>query len=638
VRKHFYSTHSPSKSSANNLGNKGRSFSGRPHPQIQEIQTQGFTDKNEALQEAQTFIKISKEEVELNKQASQLLEAFQNDPTKEHYESLIHKIEKIRILIKQGHEILAVIIKKYEASRPQERAAFFHSYLKGRPKKYGSGEFSEGEGDLEHEQIKSLFDELRKRTVLHPDIDPEKSDKDSSSGKSKNFFSDALNYPVSEPKIVSSKDLSTRSNNQLTISNRTSEENLSEININQHIEHHNTNNELIENNYINSQIDTHNEIDFQIDSNNNTNSQIDSNKLIETIEDSAPQNTGMERSLFLTFMLQGLRDDMGVDQYRKLNHHLGKNRKIVINRGVTNDMQGGINEKDNIEWSRKTDTGDKENDQKIFKETGSGLKFLKKKFEAAYPRESNPEKDRIGNAEVNMDVNNELFPIMMGVDKEDKAKLFAAPKKMALHHEIGHLISMLQGLAGGGKAKGKFTIQELGSLTDQEEMYNIWGGPRSDRAYGQSLGFPRRFNHGSIVAYDGNIKKANYYNSISGALASGFAFTHTLPELQELVIREIRRLLDSSWGGVTQWRFTPEGVKEMREYLKRKDFSLHGLIQTASRHYKQAEINRHEFVKEFYWIIKDLHISHSELGETLVKLKKMRVPKEWNDGKYNLGD
>ncbi|MCP4668543.1 MAG: hypothetical protein GY849_19540, partial [Deltaproteobacteria bacterium] len=90
----------------------------------------------------------------------------------------------------------------------------------------------------------------------------------------------------------------------------------------------------------------------------------------------------------------------------------------------------------------------------------SGIEFLRAKFRQSYDRTANAEKSKIGDVQVNMDRDNLLLPIFSGMD-QDNVKLFSAPKKMTVHHEIGHVNSMLEGKSGSKKVNIRLTRHQF---------------------------------------------------------------------------------------------------------------------------------------------------------------------------------
>ncbi|MGL5890985.1 MAG: hypothetical protein ACRC3B_13945 [Bacteroidia bacterium] len=343
------------------------------------------------------------------------------------------------------------------------------------------------------------------------------------------------------------------------------------------------------------------------------------------------QNDSVERSRFLVFMLQGMHDDIGVDQYRNLDRNIGQNRNIIIDRGPRDNLLGGVANNNDVPHTRKTDDGGVGQDANLLQQGGSGLGYLNQKFANGYNRTANQNSANIGNVQVMMDENDDVLPIFTGVDQQNNTKLFTAPKKMTVHHEVGHLNSMLEGKAGGGQ--GKKFAGDLRSLTDQEEMYNIWGGPRSDRAYGEELGIPRRTDHRSLVPYRGDNQGSTHGDFIP-VLESAYGFTNTIPQLQTLIITEIRRLANSTWGKITKGIWSaPDGVKALRTLLEQNGVTLQQLQQRAQQSGQNADNDRHGFTQRFYNRVGGINVnSRDSLKTSLVALKQMVVPQVWGNG------
>jgi hypothetical protein len=343
------------------------------------------------------------------------------------------------------------------------------------------------------------------------------------------------------------------------------------------------------------------------------------------------QNNSVERSRFLVFMLQGMHDDIGVDQYRNLDRNLGNNRNIIIDRGPRDNLLGGVVNNNDVPNTRKTDDGGVGQDANLLLQGGSGLGYLNQKFANAYNRTANPNAGNVGNVQVMMDDSDDVLPIFSGVDQQNNMKLFTGPKKMTVHHEVGHLNSMLEGKAGGGQ--GKRFAGDLRSLTDQEEMYNIWGGPRSDRAYGEELGVPRRTDHTSIIAYRGD-NQGSSHGDFTSVLESAYSFNNTIPQLQTLIITEIGRLANSTWGKITKGVWSaPDGVKALRKLLVQNGITLQQLQQRAQQSGQNVDNDRHSFTQQFYNRVGGINVNNRDsLKTSLVALKQLVVPQVWGNG------
>jgi len=296
--------------------------------------------------------------------------------------------------------------------------------------------------------------------------------------------------------------------------------------------------------------------------------------------------------------MQGLRDSIGVDQYRNLNRNLGDGRRVRIGRVGPADLSGGVANDADLPHSKKTDEGAADEDLGHWAAAGgSGLGYLNRKFANPYPRTANPDRGAIGDVQVNMDRDDLALPIFPGMQGHNM-RLFSPPKKTSVHHEVGHLNSMLEGRSGGGRRM----IPELGGLTDQEEMYNIWGGPRSDRAYGAELGLPERFNHSSLVGYFG--EHSVQQRDFDSLIEQGQAFTTAipLPKIQQMVLAEIRRLLNGNWSSKTKgWRSKPAGVRAILALFTPGPPTLQAVRDCAAIQLaRDSGDKRHPFTTAFY--------------------------------------
>lgn len=329
-----------------------------------------------------------------------------------------------------------------------------------------------------------------------------------------------------------------------------------------------------------------------------------------------------ERGRFLLFMMQGLKDDIGAEQYKALSENLG-DRTLKVNKTGVNNLSAGMEDlgRDGA-FASKTDDGDVATDADDWDEGGgSGLGFLNAKFSRPYGRTPNPEKDSIGDMQINMDKDDELMPFFTGV-QEGQMKLFSPPKKMTVHHEIGHVNSMLEGKSGEGKPM----TGKLRKLTDQEEMYNIWGGPRSDRAYGEELGLPQRFDHASLMTYfaEGRLGGGGL-EDFDAALNSAKDFTNPVASLVE----QLTRLTSSYWGKITDYRFTPGGVKSIKNLLKSSPPDLNAIQISAANSRDNETDGRHEFTQRFYTEVAKINPApNADHGPLIRILRTLTVPQK----------
>lgn len=337
-------------------------------------------------------------------------------------------------------------------------------------------------------------------------------------------------------------------------------------------------------------------------------------------------NEGMEvaRQRFLMFMMQGLSDDIGIEQYRALNENLGHDHRLKIDEHSRFGLSGGLQDKEWDEgFSTKEDDGDIHLDEQLWTQGGGTLVgYLREKLALPYDRQPNPNTDQISDMQLNMDTNDDLLAIFAGVNDEDKIKFFAPPKKMTVHHEVGHMNSMLEGKSGGGKRLGgKFS-----KLTDQEELYNIWLGPRSDRAYGQSLGYPERFEHQTLITYSG----PGAYDSFDDFKDVFWTANELTASIPELVTGEICRLVNSSWGKVTKGFFNdiPDGVNEIKALVNGLEPNLVAIREAAIRNRDHGTEKLYPFTREFYNTLAGMDIDNPQAMRALYhRLSVMYVPK-----------
>jgi hypothetical protein len=486
--------------SATQLGQPGKTLQKRSQNRQQTIQL--FQDDQEATDKGTEFRTLSDQEFALNAEITNLVQTFQADPTAQNHLTMMGEIDTRHATIRGLHAQLVTIVNQYEAAPGGQQTAFFNAYLSDKPAAFGGGAHANhGDGNLNHAQIRTLFDSLAAKTVA-----------------------------------------------------------------------------------------------------------------LDLGDDEHPDVLNTERSRFLMFVMQGLHDSIGVDQYRNLNRNLerdaldpanrlGRARRIMIGRIGPNNLSGGLQDfATDDARSRKTDNGAIAADAlHLTNSDQSGTAFLANKFGAGYARTASGTQNQIGDVQVNMDRDNMLLPIFTGM-QGGHMRLFSAPKKMTVHHEIGHVNSMLEGRSGGGQ----LLTGVLGNLTDQEEMYNIWGGPRSDRAYGAELGLPARFDHRSMVAYYG--AGGGDHADFTGAIESGTNFVATLTDIQNQVLAQIRRIVDSNWAPHTKgiWR-APDGVKAIRRLFTPGPANLVAVQQAGdAAHNRAGGKNRKEKATAFYQILHDL--------------------------------
>lgn len=262
------------------------------------------------------------------------------------------------------------------------------------------------------------------------------------------------------------------------------------------------------------------------------------------------------RFRYLAYALQSMGDEIGANQIRHLLALVGQDRKIIIGEGVRTDMSAGpVDPGDNAK-ATKTDSGKPEDDKGLLAQAQGNLYvFMQLKYGKEIEREANPKAQEIGDVQINLDKDTYLFPIFSGI-ADERVYLFTTPKFVSVHHENGHLISMLQGKAGlGNQHKYK---EALASLTSQEEAFNIFGSPRSDRAYAEHLRLPVRFDHKSLVTYMEGVSTWQDWVDLlekSTQLTAG-----AVPELQKATARDLELLVAADWGGKTKYKSKPKGV------------------------------------------------------------------------------
>jgi len=318
------------------------------------------------------------------------------------------------------------------------------------------------------------------------------------------------------------------------------------------------------------------------------------------------------RLRYLAYSLQSLHDPIGANQIRHLLALMGDEKILTIAEGVRTDMSAGpVAFVDNAKLT-KTDTGDKEKDEEILKEVDGNLfTFLKVKYGKEIAREANEKASEVKDFQVNLDKESYLFPIFSGLSDE-RLVLFTTPKFMAVHHENGHLITLMQGKGGIGE-EHKYK-KALVSLTSQEEAYNIFGAPRSDRAYSESTGLPIRFDHKTLISI---VEESSSWEQWAKVLAQATHLTGNLPELQKRLRKQIRDLVDRDWSKNT-WGYKktkPKGITAIGKAMDEAKGTVEKLVaaqQSAALSASEKSFWREATSVDFYKEVGGLEIGDAE--------------------------
>lgn len=310
------------------------------------------------------------------------------------------------------------------------------------------------------------------------------------------------------------------------------------------------------------------------------------------------------RRRYLAYALQSLADPLGANQIRHLLAVLGE-RQVRVAEGVQTDMSAGpVDVADNEKTIRTDDAGAGDDAGLLAQAEGNLYEYVRLKYGAEPARTANAQAAEVGNVQVNLDKNHYLFPIFAGISDETVV-LFTTPKFVSVHHENGHLITMLEGKAGLGDDR-KYK-DALASLTSQEEAFNILGGRRSDRAYLESREQPVRFDHKSLITY---IEGASDWRAWAGLVKDSYDKTYgAVPAMQSKLVQRLETILSASWSKVTSWAFTPTGVKEMRKKVTAAQTplaKLQGAKAEAAKAAARVDKDRAVVTTNFYKTMADL--------------------------------
>lgn len=314
------------------------------------------------------------------------------------------------------------------------------------------------------------------------------------------------------------------------------------------------------------------------------------------------------RFRYLAYALQSMGDAIGANQIRHLLALVGKDRKIIIGEGVRTDMSAGpVDLADNAK-ATKTDSGKPEDDKALMAQAQGNLYvFMQLKYGKEIEREANPKAQEIGDVQVNLDKDTYLFPIFAGI-ADERVFLFTTPKFVSVHHENGHLISMLQGKAGlGNQHKYK---EALASLTSQEEAFNIFGSPRSDRAYAEHLKLPVRFDHKSLVTYMEGV--SNWQDWVNLLEQSTKLTAGAVPELQKAAAQDLELLVAANWSSKTKYKSKPKGVIAIgtaMSKVNKADQKLLAARTSAIESRRQESSRRTKTTQDLYDLLAGLDVA-----------------------------
>lgn len=322
---------------------------------------------------------------------------------------------------------------------------------------------------------------------------------------------------------------------------------------------------------------------------------------------------------FLAFSLQGMKNPVGMNQIASLVNLMGQRTMKVDNQGPIN-LSAGLEDAQERARGTRTDVYNAPADQLLATQAGGNvLTYLRNRFQQGYPRTVNQQAANIGDLQVNMDRDDLLLPVFGGV-RGGEVELYAPQKHTTVHHEIGHVINFLEGTAGFGRA----VPQGMKALGDQEEMYNIYGAPRSDFSYHAFLGHPSRFTHELLP-----LNMQDDYQDMLDMLKKTSRHSNDLDSLRQKVFDAVQNIAMSE-----DWRqqargfkiAQPSGVGTIRNALGQQNRTPQQILQnvqaTAQGALQRASSRRKPATTRFYTILSTMNpADKNNLIDTLMALK-----------------
>lgn len=320
---------------------------------------------------------------------------------------------------------------------------------------------------------------------------------------------------------------------------------------------------------------------------------------------------------FLAFALQGMKNAVGMNQIASLVNLMGQRTMKVEKQGPIN-LSAGLESAQEALGTR-TDIYNAPADQLLATQAGGNvLTYLQNRFQQGYPRTANQQAANIGNLQVNMDRDDLLLPVFGGV-RGAEAELYAPQKHTTVHHEIGHVINFLEGTAGFGRA----VPPGMKALGDQEEMYNIYGAPRSDFRYHASLGHPSRFTHKLM-----RLNMQDDYQGMLDMLKDTYHNSNDLNSMQQKVFAVVQDIaMNAQWFWQAKgFNAKPSGVGDIRNALGQQGLNHQHILQNvqanAQSALQQASSRRKPATTRFYTILSTMNpTDKNNLIDTLMALK-----------------
>ncbi|QSB25577.1 hypothetical protein [Flavobacterium sp. CLA17] len=323
------------------------------------------------------------------------------------------------------------------------------------------------------------------------------------------------------------------------------------------------------------------------------------------------------KKIFLSYVLQGMKFTAGEGRFTELMQLLG-DRNIEINQLLIGPSAGLQNPERDNPLGEKTERRDKVADAELLAHHHNNLsEFIKAKATGAYARTANPRRAEIGHATVNMERSQTLLPIYYGHTATKDIQAFTSPMFAANHHELGHVVNKLKGMAGvsADKYRGEPTLNQL---TDEEEVHNISIDEHSDKALTDQMKLPERIAHGAMGGLDA-ASPALDRKAMADDLTNWDTLTYHLTPDRKKNLELIKRIADANWSEHTKYGSKPSGIKKIMAKvtsinnkglgMKKQFEEVRKIAITAAA---EKSSNRSVHTSDFYTILSQMNVDSSD--------------------------
>jgi hypothetical protein len=329
------------------------------------------------------------------------------------------------------------------------------------------------------------------------------------------------------------------------------------------------------------------------------------------------------KNRFLSYVLQGMKFPAGEGRFIELMGLLG-GRNIEINSMLIGPSAGLANPIAENPLGEKTNVRDKNADAVLLEQhEGNVSEFIRAKALTGDHRTANPLRGGIGNASVNMERNQTVFPIYYGHTATKDVQAFTAPMFTANHHELGHVVNKLKGKAGVHADKYDHQDGVLSNLTDEEEVHNISLDQYSDKALSGQMQLPERIAHGAFGGLN-EMSPALNRGHMETDLAKWDDLTYQLTPGRKIALDLIKKIADADWSEHTKYSSKPSGVTKIMQALpainnmglgmKKQLEAVRRIAHTAAA---EKSSNRKFATSKFYEILDQMNVDTKDGLEIL---------------------